>query len=330
MEGAFKAWEEIGYTKEECGTKWQKELIRIATSAQHECDTMKQKLSTIQAHIDSLKLSLSRGTPKHLQAVSSCSLRDQLRASQNILDHFQSLQNQLKSDIGTKHVRINKLSEKLEIEIEDEYVKKDEVTRERDVELDDKVQSLKTQLVDRQQLLEVFVQNVNVLIRELNICSNATQSKLTASSTPGESKQEVSKQDDEAEADIEKNNNIDYVPMLEIQLKDIPFTVESFAVLNDRRFQLESKLREFRRLKKRGEIENCRDVYGRRRDNEKIVKEEEFREKMRKLSSSANRKHQIEYKEMRSMTDRCQPKVKKSKNERACAYPCISRRCKHL
>ena len=314
MEGAFKAWEEIGYTKEECGTKWQKELNRIATSAQQECTTMKNKLSTIQADIDILKLSLSRGTPKHLQAVSSCSLRDQLRASQNILDHFQSLLNQLKSDIGTKHVRINKLSEKLEIEIEDEYVKKDEVTRERDVELDDKVQSLKTQLVDRQQLLEVFVQNVNVLIRELNICSNAssaTQSKLITSSTPGESKQEVSKQDDEAEADIEKNNNIDYVPMLEIQLKDIPFTVESFAVLNDRRFQLESKLREFRRLKKRSEIENCRDVYGRRRDNEKIVKEEEFREKMRKLSSSANRKHQIEYKEMRSITDRCQPKVKK-------------------
>ena len=315
MEGAFKAWEEIGYTKEECGTKWQKELNRIATSAQQECTTMKNKLSTIQAQIDILKLSLSRGTPKHLQAVSSCSLRDQLRASQNILDHFQSLQNQLKSDIGTKHVRINKLSEKLEIEIEDEYVKKDEVTRERDVELDDKVQSLKTQLVDRQQLLEVFVQNVNVLIRELNICSNATQSKLTASSTPGESKQEVSKQDDEAQADIEKSSNNDYVPMLEIQLKDIPFTVESFAVLNDRRFQLESKLREFRRLKSRDEIENCRAVYGRRRDNEKIVKEEEFREKMRKLSSSANRKHQIEYKKMRSMTDSCQPKVKKVKTK---------------
>ena len=315
MEGAFKSWQEIGYTKEECATKWQEELNRIATSAQQECTTMKKKLSTIQAHVDKLKLSLSRGTPKHLQAVSSCSLRDQLRAWQKILDHFQSLQNKLKSDIGTKHVIINKLSEKLEIDIQQEYVKKDQVTRERDVELDDKVQSLKTQLVDRQQLLEVFVQNVNVLIRELNICSNATQSKLTASSTPGESKQEVSKQDDEAEADIEKNSNNDYVPMLEIQLKDIPFTVESFAVLNDRRFQLESKLREFRRQKNRDEIENCRAVYSRRRDNEKIVKEEEFREKLRKLSSSANRKHQIEYKKMRSMTDSCQPKVKKVKTK---------------
>ena len=278
---AFAPWQTIGFTQEECDVKWNEQMKEIATSAQTLCDTKAAELAHTKERIGTLSTALQRSIPTELQAVSSCSLRDQLANHQQILVLFQEEAREMEEKIVTHVLHIGKWCEKLEQDVDAEYATSGTVTRKREMKLKIKLHTLKQEFKERNELLRTFTEDVNALIREFNDCSTKEQD---------ESKEE-------------KNEGI--LP----EIQDMPVAVESFAVLNERRFYLERQLREYRRLKPRADIETCRAIYETRQDNKKIVQEEEFKAKMRELMCSANRQKHIEYKRMEKMSSLCRPKA---------------------
>jgi hypothetical protein len=113
---AFASWQTYGFTQEECDVNWNEQMKEIATSAQTLCDTKAVELAHAKKRIGTLAAALQRPIPTELQAVSSCSLRDQLANYQHILVHFQELDRQLKQDIAMHVLHIGKWCEKLEQE----------------------------------------------------------------------------------------------------------------------------------------------------------------------------------------------------------------------
>ena len=117
---AFASWKTYGLTQEQCDAKWNEKMKEIASQAQKLCQTKAAELADIKERVGSLADSLQRPIPQELQAVSSCSLRDELANHQNILVHFQKLHQQLKQHIVTHVLHIGKWCEKLEQNVENE------------------------------------------------------------------------------------------------------------------------------------------------------------------------------------------------------------------
>ena len=126
---AFAPWQTIGFTQEECDVKWNEQMKEIATSAQTLCDTKAAELAHTKERIGTLSTALQRSIPTELQAVSSCSLRDQLANHQQILVLFQEEAREMEEKIVTHVLHIGKWCEKLEQDVDAEYATSGTVTR---------------------------------------------------------------------------------------------------------------------------------------------------------------------------------------------------------
>ena len=323
---ALQAWSTHGYNEEECVAKWNHALEKIVQSAESECTKTTGVLKRLRIQIDAIADDLNRPVPKILREVESCTLVEQVKISQNILNDFASEKHELQGEIGRKRVLLLKLREALEIDVEDddEDCCEREMTRDRLNEMKDEVTSLRNEIKERDDKLDSLVNEINSKVRQVNqlrsesIPSSGTSNNNNKSKSKKEEgikkrtteirpnpQEEVLVTNDSSSQDI---HMIGRQSEKEVVRKSVTLSVATFVDLNMKRYRLESIIRKISQAGPKSKIEHCRSVYRKRVLDQTRVHTTEFKETFRKMSGSAKRQDQQMYQQMLRVKNACQPK----------------------
>ena len=286
---AFEAWKDTGgLTQKECEKRWKLEMEKhrknIATTAKEQRKKMETELKEEKTKLQNLQSSLGKEEPESLKGIEEESLQRQLNECKTAVAHFQSLQHEMKIDIDKKIMIIHKNCENLEIDVNPKYVTASTYTKKRSEDLDNESGILRSRFDRRKDFMEKLIEDINTLVKEYN--------------------------NDHKNKDVGLDLGLE--PLVEIQEKDYTSTVQSFAKLNQRRFEYEKILRECRRYGQRKQIEGCRSEYRKCKKLAKEVDEGEFKSTLTKLSGSKKREDAAKLKEMRTKQQKAsQSNIKK-------------------